>query len=39
MVYKIRNKGFNNWSGAASVRATPMKKTDTNPYMEQHVTI
>ena len=34
MVYKIRNKGFVNWTGAASVRATPMKKTDITPYMD-----
>lgn len=39
MVYKIRNKGFVNWKGAAGVRATPMKKTDITPYMDQHVTM
>ena len=39
MVYKIRNKGFVNWKGAASYRAYPARKTDMNPYMDQHVTI
>ena len=39
MVYKIRNKGFINWRGAASVRATPMKKTELNVKMDEHVTL
>ena len=39
MVYKIRNKGFVNWKGAGSFRAYPARKTDINPYMDQHVTM
>ena len=33
MVYKIRNKGFNNFSAAQTVRAYPAKKTNINVYM------
>ena len=39
MVYKIRNKGFVNWKGAASARAFPARKTDLNPYVDQHITL
>ena len=39
MVYKIRNKGFNNFSTAQTVRAYPAKKTNINVYMTQHVTL
>lgn len=39
MVYKIRNKGFVNWKGAASARAYPARRTDTTPYMDQHITM
>ena len=39
MVYKIRNKGFNNFSAAQTVRAYPAKKTNINVYMTQHVTL
>ena len=28
MVYKIRNKGFNNFGAAATVRAYPARKTN-----------
>ena len=39
MVYKLRNKGFVNWTGgAASFRAFPAKKTDMNPALNEHVT-
>ena len=37
MVYKIRNKGFNNFTGAASVRAYPAKKTQVNVDLSTHV--
>jgi len=39
MVYKIRNKGFVNWKGAGSARAYPARRTDTQPYMDQHITM
>ena len=39
MVYKIRNKGFVNWRGAAGTRAAPMKKTDITPLVDEHVTL
>ena len=37
MVYKIRNKGFNNFSAAQSVRAFPAKKTQINVDLTSHV--
>ena len=37
MVYKIRNKGFNNFSTAQSVRAFPAKKTQINVDLTSHV--
>ena len=39
MVYKVRNKGFNNWSAAQTVRAYPARKTKTQVNMTGHVTI
>lgn len=39
MVYKIRNKGFNNFTNAASVRAYPHKKVNLNFDMTNHVTL
>ncbi len=39
MVYKVRNKGFNNWSAAQTVRAYPARKTKTQVNMTGHITI
>ena len=39
MVYKVRNKGFNNFSAAQTVRAYPARKTNIDVYMDQHVTL
>ena len=39
MVYKIRNKGFNNFGPAQSVRAYPAKKVNITPDLSKHVTI
>ena len=39
MVYKIRNKGFNNWSAAQTVRAYPARKTKTQVNMTGHITL
>jgi hypothetical protein len=39
MVYKIRNKGFNNFSHAATPRFYPARKVNMNFDMNLHVTL
>ena len=39
MVYKLRNKGFNNFSAAQSVRVYPAKTVNTDFDMAAHVTL
>ena len=39
MVYKIRNKGFNNFAGPNGIRVFPAKKTIVYVAMERHLTL
>ena len=39
MVYKLRNKGFNNFNAAQSVRVYPAKSVNTDFDMAAHITL